>query len=404
MKSFQELELYELYYLILICYIKGEEVVSYDMIQVWKRIGDKYFDETGKMLDIYDEDERICLFNWMREKTRYQLLNALIYDMVIKFIDVEGNGIDNRDEFFINNVYIMNDIMSCDYQLNNQENNLSKLNKTKTIDIIKEILLEIDSNGEWLRIYEEALLNDKIVYLNELNNNQEKELRDKLGITSLKYVDNSCLSIGKNKEWYIFLRYTGTIIDISTTIHEIVHYINKYYDESKREKPLLREFPSIFFELYALNYLKKIGYGANELAYIYNERLSDTHMVINDTRITSYYLKMFIDNNIITEKIDNELNNEINCFGNNKRNCDKVIKDLIANPYFFFERYPYIIGNFLANKAMRNIDNDDQLIAMIRYITERLSRINVGDVFRIIVPEMEIIDDKENKTKVKKKK
>lgn len=406
MKKLQELELYELYYLVYAYAVHGEEVVAYDMESVWKKICDMYFDENKNMLDIYDDNDRDILFKWMQGKCRYQLLDTLILNMFYKFVNEENNGLDNRDEFFINNIDMMNEIMKHEYvninnKIYNNDINLSAISKNKTIAIVKEILLEIDANGEWLRIYEEALSNNRIIYLNELDSDKEKKLKDKLGLPSLKYVENTCLSIGKSKDWYIFLKYKNDISDVTTTIHEMVHFINKHCNKGEQEEPLLREFPSIFFELYAGKYLVKIGYDESEIERLNSGRLADTYMALNESMGFVYYLKMLIDNGKINEYLDKNYS----YLGNNyHKNCDNCIKDLVINPYAFFEIYPYIIGNYLANKAIKNIDNDNQLLTMVKYITENLSRINVGDVFRIIVPEIEIIDDNENKTKVKKKK
>lgn len=405
MHNVDEMKLYELYYIVYVYSMyEDDDIVPYDMEYVWHKINNYYYQENDILLDINKEDDRSILFNWMKEKCRYQLLDELMVHMFNRFINIEDNGVDNRDEFFINNIDMMEKIMSTGSDTIKIDNNsLLELSKNKTITLVKEILLEIDPSCEWLRIYEEAINNNKIIYLNELDRKGIIDLKKELGIDSLKYIDNSCLTL-ENGEKYIFLNYKGDISDISTTIHEFTHYVNKY-NHNEKETPILREFPAIFFELYALEYLKEIGYDETDIKLVNQHRIADTYMATIESRIFVYYLKMIMDNGMITEEIDMELIRDKNYLNSNyKKNCDNCIRNLIINPYVFFEIYPYIIGNYLASKGIEKLKSDRQILAIIKYMNDNLYRIDPFDVFNILgCGDVDLVNTNEEKQKVKKR-
>lgn len=404
MHNVDEMKLYELYYIVYVYSMyEDDDIVPYDMEYVWHKINDYYYQESDRLLDINNEDDRSILFNWMKEKCRYQLLDELMVHMFNSFINIEDNGIDNRDEFFINNIDAMEEIMSTSNNSIKIDNILlPELSKNKVITLVKEILLEIDPSLEWLRIYEEAINNNKIIYLNELDKRGIIDLKKELGINSLKYVDNSCLTL-EDGEKYILLNYKGDISDASTTIHELVHYISKY-NHNEKESPILREFPSIFFELYALDYLKEIGYDENDIKLVNQHRIADTYMATIESRLFVYYLKMIMDNGVITEEIDRQMISDRWYYlaSDYKKNCDNCIRDLIINPYTFFEIYPYVIGNYLANKTIKKLKSDRQILGIIKYMNDNLYKIDPFYVFNLLAPELVVIAEDDIKKKVRK--
>ena len=405
MHNVDEMKLYELYYIVYVYSIyEDDDIVPYDMEYVWHKINDYYYQENDILLDINKEDDRSILFNWMKEKCRYQLLDELMVHMFNRFINIEDNGVDNRDEFFINNIDMMEKIMGTgNYDMKMDDKNISELSKDKVITLVKEILLEIDPSSEWLRIYEEAIDKNKIIYLNELDKKGIIDLKKELVVDSLKYIDNSCLTL-KNGEKYIFLNYKGDISDISTTIHEFTHYVSKY-NHNEKESPILREFPAIFFELYALEYLKEIGYDETDIILVNQHRIADTYMAIMESRLFIYYLKTIMNNGVINEEIDRELiRDKYYLFNDVRKNCDNCIRDLIINPYAFFEIYPYVIGNYLADNAIIKLKDDRQLLGFIKYMNDNLYRINPYDVFNILgCGDVDLVNTNEEKQKVKKR-
>ena len=122
---------------------------------------------------------------------------------------------------------------------------------------ICEILKKIDPTFEWLKAYEIAKKDGKIIYLNKLDNKQLEELKNKLNILS---IDNNCIILN-DCTCYLALTYNNTLQDVINTIHELIHYI---IETNKVEVPkMLSEFFSIFYELYTIYYLKQQDFNIN---------------------------------------------------------------------------------------------------------------------------------------------
>ena len=75
------------------------------------------------------------------------------------------------DTFFLNNISLISGIVNEeeDYILNNINRDICKIpemSKKEVTEIVSDILLEIDDNGEWLDIYKESIKSKHIIYLN----------------------------------------------------------------------------------------------------------------------------------------------------------------------------------------------------------------------------------------------
>ena len=412
----EELKLYELYYIVLVDNLHEDDLIPYDMEIIWNMINNYYFKERNEKLDINLENDRSILFYWLRDKSRYQLLDHMMLQVVNRFInkeDINGNVIDNRDNFFLSNIDMIYQILfiETDRIVNDIDIDLCKLstiNKKDTINMVKDILLLLDPNGEWLYMYEDILERGKIIYLNELDSKEEAILKQKIGVSSLKYIDNSYLQLDDN-ESYIFLRYTNTIKDVPTTIHEIIHYIIRNINEGKVEIPILREFPSIFYEMYAINYLEKLGYSKKEIDVINYDRLIDTYMALKDMLNILYYLHLIIDESKINEENDSKFYNSLiktdilEIDNDAKARADKCIYDLVINPYLLHQTYPYITGDYLANEGIKKIKTDDNLLPIIKYITENITNIDPVDIFNLLGANLENINNHRKLVKIRDK-
>ena len=227
--------------------------------------------------------------------------------------------------------YIDNYSIKDDYEL-------SELTDREINQIICDILMELDPNGDWLEIYLKARRTAHIIYINELDKEGLKKYEQILGISGLKRLDNTCLNISSD-ESFVFLNYEGNISDVVFTIHEIAHYINARLDDVTSVSPYVREFPSIFYEMYALNYLKNLWYPEGELLSIYNKRIFETYESLEMTS------KLGIENTSYT---------------------------------------PYVIGSYLGREAMNKLNDDKLLLSIIKYITENLSRTRVEELFYLV--------------------
>lgn len=387
--TINDMELYELYYVLCVYLLHDEDIVSYDIDLIWKKMNEYYYMEKGFYLDIDKEESLHILFNFIREKVRYELLDELMLHVYNRFINKE-ELVDNRDKFFINNILEMKKIMNYEqeYITNNMCNKDYEIPKISTDEVIfhvKNILGEIDPSMEWLGIYNDAIANGRIIYLNILNDVEKDVMKKKLGIKTFDGISNSCFFPNSN-ECYIMLTYKGDISDIPTTVHEVIHYISRLKNNSKNEKPVLREMPSIFFEFYALNYLKRMGYDSDILKIINDARFADTKESLEDvSNMTDYLIKLIKNGRITSDGRD--------------KACDNCTYDLVTNPYVYFKSYPYVIGNYLAIMGMDKLRYDDMVLSKMKYVTERVSTIDPYDVFKIVG-----YDNMNNLTRTKSKK
>ena len=400
--NFYEMELYELYYLALVSqFYQDKDIISVDIDELIKEVNKRYKEEYGKYL----EDE-VALFKWISDRCRYRLLDELLVRLYDRFINIEkGNKyeIDNTDIFFVNNIHEMKRIIEEEentaYNAINvlEYKNRTNLNKWQVIDMVRNILQEIDLTGEWKLLYDEAIDNNLIIYLNELSSEEIDAFKKNNGIDiSLDDVKNACL-FSQDGKMFILLSYEGYISDVAKTIHEVIHYISRYYNNNQKEKTILRELPSMFYEMYALKYMYELGYDSKELEETNIYRLIDTYESISDIKALVNYLIILIEKGHITkDDIENEfieyldkLNGKIMEYdyiekeSNNR--CDKCCDDLIKNPYMLFGYYPYIIDNYLASMAINKIDNDKFIFNFMKYITEHISTVCLEDVFNIIM-------------------
>lgn len=387
-------KLYELYYIVLMSVLCKEYEAPYDMDIIWNDISEYYYKKNKVHVD-----DRWDLYTWLKNEARYDLLDDLMLQVFDKFAN-EGNTLNKADPFFITNIHTMKDIMleqGKNINKNKKQDNvsLSRLNHQQVNSIVKDILREIDDEEEWLNIYESMEI-ENIVYIDLLDNSQKKSLEEMLGISLAKDDINTCVFL-QNKG-YIFLTYTGTISDVVTTMHEVIHYISRYKNNFVEEEPTLREFSSIFYELYALDYLKKIGYSEQEINKINQDRLSDMTKLLNDASYLMDYLIMIMKYGKIKEKYDT--------FQNKYLRADKCINNLVINPYLLNDYYPYLIGNYLAVNAISRMKNDKLLLSMIKYITDNLPKIEAYDVFSVLNCNNDLVRKDANlfKSKVKKKK
>ena len=382
------LENFEIYYYLEFDRLHKGILTEETLEEVWQMAVDKYTYINDENIDITDEIDRMKVHNWFRNNARDEMLNDLLCGVVKRLTSLEndnGMELNNIDSFFLNNIKLIYELVLTeeDYLLNTMDNNpceVSKITGREVKLIIEDILEEIDSTGEWLEIYLKAIATNHIIYLNELDDASLTKLKNGLGIVGFDNFDNTCVYLG-NQDRYLFLNYQGDLMDVIFTIHEVIHYINETVDNGREVPPIIHEFPSIFYEMYALKYLIKMGYSDAEIMKVYYNRQIDTLTCINEVKEIINYLSLYISNG------------EVHILPNDDRG-DKCIKKLINNPYVLFMCYPYIIGEYLARHAIHQSEKDNLFLSMMKYITNNLSKVPVEDIFNLI-------DRKETYTRVK---
>lgn len=177
--------------------------------------------------------------------------------------------------------------------------------------LAREIIKSIDA--KFLEKY------DQLIQSGELDFNYEIQEDDNLYVSVFKYskqLNKGIINV--NREF----NYT----DVTTLVHEFVHYINGVNLNVNNNRYLLTEFFSIYFEQYAINYLLERGILKTELDYTF--RFQETKKISNF--INWYGLVL-----IAYEKFDNIDKNTFQSFQSHcsisfeefEKRCNKVLKD-----------------------------------------------------------------------------
>lgn len=414
----EKLELYELYYLLIISEIyDDEDIVTWDIEELKDIIVKRYLEANGEDAEINNEN----IFRWLGDNCRYKVLDELLLRLYNRFINIERTSsgeFDNRDLFFVNNIKEMKRLMEEEEEYAysmiqaTEYDHKTKMDKWQVIDTVRDILREIDSSSEWVEIYDQALQGN-IIYLNELSDEEkERFVREHDFSIDFNTVKNCCIFGGD----LILLTYNGDISDVGKTVHEIIHYISNKSVNDNKGKIIFRELPSIFYEMYALDYLVKLGYDEKEINELKLIRLMDTfYSCIDAIPLVNYLAIMINKGNITEDDVFNEcVEYEKQCQMDMSLDeiklesiirCDKCIDELTRDMYVIFKHYPYIIGTYLAFKCLDKVDKDELLMTFMKYLTEHIDTICEEDVFRYILDgKIDLYEEEQGKKKRRKRK
>ncbi len=258
--------------------------------------------------------------------------------------------------------------------------------------LVRGALTYIDPTGKLLDEYLDCLREDRI-YEEDANDN--------------------CLSsyyFRHGDDYGIKLYRCNNLVDVITLVHEFAHL---HYSKSKRRgNELFTEYPSIYYEKQAAEYLKKVGYSdsdieyttlfrdnANtlELLYIVPSMYSANKNMDKDKKDYDLSLIKKILDSTKMETIENIDKEEQEYY---KQQALTTIKMNLLMPITNADRLLiYMVGTFFAEYAMDNLKHEDVLSILDSITTKNY---NLHDVLKMhgIVPETMGLDDKP-KQKVK---
>ena len=221
----------------------------------------EYFDEYGTKEDFIEylktKSNTKEIMNKIKSKYRFKAYNHVLNNIVEYLKDCGYFEPENMLEICGNIHFEMRELtlkkIDDPEELKQKLSSLPKMNRVTLDKYFREFLREIDSDGILLKIYNDALLKRKI----KLNKN---------------YKGSFCVINEKNVT--LEIKETGTIKDFFTLCHEFMHYVLNTYN--KDSIPLaLEEFPSIFFEKYAIDFLNRKGYAEEQLEVLHDFRYND---------------------------------------------------------------------------------------------------------------------------------
>jgi hypothetical protein len=187
----------------------------------------------------------------------------------------------------------------------------------------------------------------------------------------------------KDNDVYLEIKDTGTIEDFFTLSHEFMHYVINTYN--RKSIPLaLEEFPSIFFETYSIEFLKRKGYKEDKLEVLHDFRYNDMKeksfgmlnfliadiidkskgKEVDDKRLREYITVL---NKIISKRNeDNELYIEPYDIDEYiKKDIDDRTKSYFVGLIEYVEAFRYPISAYLAFKTYDNISENKDLIEQV---------------------------------------
>ena len=372
------------------------------LLALYQKINKFYKQEKKESIEEYNEITIKKLLDYAKEESRYPLINTCLTSISKNLFEFNNeNYLDTRDLFLANNLESIYQLLQEDRKT--YINQMISTNKEiPTIDsneydrIIYNILKEIDPTESWLSYYEELDCTGKIIYLDELSEEEKYRLEKSLDV-NINMLKNCCVEF---EDIMIFLESKTKLSDIPAFFHEFAHAISFNSKEEIIGKTT-SEYPSIFYELYSINYLEKLGYSKEIVHEILNERYNYTIKIGKPFLLILKYLVLYVNQNGINKKNainlqKEEINKVIKLEQNNpgiinflidndpaffeptkkaKFEIDTCIKIIVSSPQTFYENYKYLIGFYLARKALNNED-----LNIIKYHTEHLKEIGAFEI------------------------
>ena len=387
--------------------IVGDEKESYvNLIYTLAAMGYYFNQETPeKIVDfVYylPQDEKQKIYTWLKDKHRYDLFNHLLVEQY-KILIQENEDYEIHDKFLANNLDKVIQIAQDSY-VNNKLYTLQpnqclddvKLSKKELNKLFGEFLLKIDPSLKWLKIYNELHKENKIIYEPTTKDNQ-KEWR--------------CIE-KEEGEYYILAPLEGTIRDFRNLTHEFAHYISLIgVKEVDYLQPSIKEFPSLFFEMYISNFLKDKGYSEEIIDHLLEERELWTKHNIEVIEAPLRYLQQSLSEGPITEEVEKQRLKQLNdniydglpeniksiltkiTSPDDEENIHRAVDSenmkLLQEPSCVAAAYPYVVGQYLAKKALDKLSENSITIYTFLEITENLSR----ETIQTIVNKLDLETD-----------
>lgn len=384
-------------------------VIPFDIQKekIYQRVSRLYFEETGVVLT--DQDK---LYDWVQERNRFELLNALIHRLLMDLLygneETEYNP-NKKDLFLFTNIKPLMKMAAqhafyCYTNRGSEDETLSSISKDETLRFVREILRKI--NPEWENLFNKVLEDNTLIFLDEMTPEEKNKFFKDSDITE----DAESFVVKINGKCIIAITKKNNIYDVSSIIHELVHYIIGIQEDRNMPRTLL-EFFSIFYETYAAYSLMEYGFSKEEIEFHNRLRSRNTNELIFYTLPLFNYLIIFLEEGKITEeqmvqkeiksivdslevmpddvkeyiltKTPEILNGRMNAYAR----CDSYIDTILSNPNLVFKLYPYIIGHFLSTKLFARMAEDpsciESVLTTMRLLVEGKINTDVYDVFTL---------------------
>ena len=360
-----------------------------------------YYLKKGTMDDFIEylknKDNNKEIFEWLRDNYRYDAYNYLLKNF-IECQDIIGSKFReqaSKTVFLLANDSYEN-IMKKARGINVFDTNkLPDLSKEELDKMFTDFLNKIGAPKSWKEKYEEVKKNN-LIFIPRGDFN------------------SSYCTITKDNEIAIVLSDIGKLDTFITLAHEFAHYIS-LSNMKDGKNYALNEFPSIFFEKIAIDYLSSLGYSNEVIETVINFRI-DTNQIqlIN-------YITIFRDLDIYTEK-GSITEEDIIVFKKNSYEIMKMVEEeirtkgeyqgvklteeemkevfkknytleelahldtddntlnLLLNGKYIFIAYKYFLGTVFADETRYKMMNDKTILNKMFDITDNLHSLSTDEV------------------------
>lgn len=365
---------------------------SEDML--WFMIACKFFDYRTKFNELSDflkyRHNSEYIFDWLKETQRFTTYNYLL--------EIASNYLREYDLSFFDNIgeivsKMNEESIALALSLPNESDyDLPKISLENLERIFFDFLNSIRAPEKWKNLYTKLKNENKILFEESIDGlERSKVFFDVDGIRKIRVTTD------------------GTIKCFVSFVHEFMHYVSL---QGNMPPFSLFEFPSIYYERVAANYLVEIGYDENIIKQVIRDRnqnnldiYSSLFGLLKD--ICKYNKKGSIKKEDIIEpfkksmeiihetrkkliKICEEAGAPIedlefldisnyNYEELVNKECDENIIKFIKNGVLVLNGYQYLTDSYLANSILEKQDGDNTLDKMI-FITEHLEDFNIEKI------------------------
>ena len=348
----------------------------------------KYFEANGTFDDFVEylkvRDKEKEIFKWVKNEVRWDTYNHLLR-IIINFFKSEDEDFFKQMSFIVNVSYQS----VIDYTKHGYESNTEypKISKKEFETLFCEFLDYINAPVEWINIYKDL---------------KEKKL--------IKDDDKSEVYLDENDGIYkISVANRDNLMGFCSFVHEFIHYVSIQNGLPVR-KIAVSEFPSIFYEKIAAEFLKEKGYSTEIVDQMINYRKCtnyDTFIVMRDLfddlfryieygevnkkdKMTIYqklidngrnenirsldeiFKKTSIDENLPPIDIDVEKNTDYN--------CDFMIASCIIEGATVINGYQYLLDSYLVEQVLNKRSSDSTILEKMINVTNNLRNTSVKDI------------------------
>lgn len=359
----------------------------------------KYFEKNGTFDDFVEylktrnnEEE---IFKWLQKTSRWDTYNYLlnITSNYLKAID---------EEFFKHMQYItsfwFNHIIDNMNNKDDSNKEYPKISEKEFDSLFYEFLNYINAPSEWINTYN--MLKEKGLIIVEKDKEQDNSecFVDEDGITKIL--------IGNGDNLRGFCNFA----------HEFSHYISKQNDSQTVPKLTVIEFPSIFLEKIAAEFLKEKGYSNEIVNQLSSNRENSNHSLyyslfplfndliryMNHGKITKQdkinlyqhqidsinKIKKQVLENLIAkgEKIEDPTGfaeEKVDAEKDVEEDCDLMIDAFIKEGLLIINGYQYLLDSYLAEQVLNKRNTDNTVMEKMIYVTNNLKAASVKDILTI---------------------